>query len=83
MAIKIDLEKAYDRVKWEFINDVLDEIHFPHNLKRVILQCISTTSMNVLWNGSKLKDFKLARGIRQWDSISPIYLFYVQINYPI
>ena len=48
IAIKIDLEKAYDKIKWEFIIDILDENRIPCNLNRVSMQCISIASMNVL-----------------------------------
>lgn len=29
MAIKIDLEKAYDRLHWEIVKETLEDIHFP------------------------------------------------------
>ena len=29
MAIKIDLEKAYDHMSWEFLKKVLEEIKLP------------------------------------------------------
>ena len=38
------------------------------------MQCISTISMIMLWNGTKSTEFKPSKGIRQGDMISP-YLF--------
>ena len=33
MVIKIDLEKAYDRMNWSFIKKILEEIGFDDHLK--------------------------------------------------
>lgn len=47
MVIKVDLEKAYDRLKWDFIRDTLSDVGFPSNLSRIIMECISTASMQI------------------------------------
>ncbi|KAH1073650.1 hypothetical protein J1N35_025978 [Gossypium stocksii] len=74
MTIKIDLEKAYDRVRWDFINTSLQVADIPTFLINVIMSSISNSSMQVLWNRVPLSKFKLAKGIRQGCSLSP-YLF--------
>lgn len=74
MSIKIDLEKACGRLKWDFIKDTLIDIGFPHNIIQVIWHCISTPKMRVMWNGEKLEEFITSRGIRQGDLIFR-YLF--------
>ena len=63
MVIKIDLEKAYDRLEWSFVRMVLDHFGFPKNFSELILSYISTTSTSLLFNGSKLKVFTPSRGI--------------------
>ncbi|XP_057744587.1 uncharacterized protein LOC130962384 [Arachis stenosperma] len=79
MAIKIDLEKAYDRLKWSFISDTLMDIGLPQMFIKLILNCISTAKMRVLWNGEELEEFSPLRGIRQGDPISP-YIFVLCIE---
>ncbi|KAA3464882.1 LINE-1 reverse transcriptase isogeny [Gossypium australe] len=74
VAIKLDLEKAYDRVNWEFINAFLMAVGVPEFLRKVIMSAISSSSMQILWNGVPTQKFKPARGIRQGCPLSP-YLF--------
>ena len=74
MAIKIDLEKAYDKLDWNFVNQTLQEVGVSAHLRNLIWHCISTSSMNVLWNGEPTEEFFSCRGIHQGDPLSP-YLF--------
>ena len=74
MTIKIDLAKAYDRLKWNFIYKVLRAFHFPDGLIGLIMSCISSSSISILFNGGKLDKFQPTRGIRQRDPLSP-YIF--------
>jgi hypothetical protein len=57
MVVKVDLEKAYDRLQWDFISDTLSEVKLPSNLVTLITKCIESTSINVLWNGNATVDF--------------------------
>lgn len=45
MAIKMDLEKAYDRLKLSFIFETLQLAGFPSPLINIIMECISSVSM--------------------------------------
>lgn len=74
LAFKIDLEKAYDSVSWTFLRDTLEKFGFPGGLVRLIMRCVSGSSLSILWNGSRLPSFRPSRGLRQGDPLSP-YLF--------
>lgn len=60
MAIKLDLEKAYDRVNWNFITASLRDTEVPDFLIFVIMKAISTLTMQILWNGVPIQKFKPA-----------------------
>ena len=62
MAIKVDLEKAYDMLKWEFIWDTLQDDGFPIDVANLVMNCITSSSMQVLWNGESTSKFFPSRG---------------------
>ncbi|KAH9757474.1 reverse transcriptase domain-containing protein [Citrus sinensis] len=79
LAIKVDLENAYDRLSWEFISDILREARIPSDLIQVIMACITSATMRVFWNGEATEEFSPSRGIRQGCPLSP-YLFILCIE---
>ena len=79
VAVKVDLEKAYDRLSWCFIQETLKEVGLPKRFIHLIIECMSTTKMNILWNGAMTEDFRPGRGIRQGDPLSP-YIFVLCIE---
>lgn len=71
---KIDLSKAYDKLNWNFIEQVLYELQLPPLLTKLIMHCISSASFQITINGDLSDKFCAGRGIRQGDPLSP-YIF--------
>ncbi|XP_015945805.1 uncharacterized protein LOC107470909 [Arachis duranensis] len=65
--IKLDFQKAYDWVKWSFVDIVLQKMGFDIYGRGWIKECVCSASMSVLINGSPTKPFKMERGLRQGD----------------
>lgn len=74
MEIKIDLEKAYDQLRWNFIRDLLKEAKLPDNIIGIIMNYVTTSFMQILWNGHFFAKFSPTRGVRQGNLMSS-YLF--------
>ena len=72
VVMKIDLNKAYDRVDWTFMRLILFKIGMDAEAVKWIMSCISNTTMAIIINGMTTNFVHPSRGLRQGCSLSPL-----------
>nr|GEW66941.1 RNA-directed DNA polymerase, eukaryota [Tanacetum cinerariifolium] len=74
LIFKVDFEKAYDSVRWDFLNDVLCKFGFSDKWRKWIQCCLQSSKGSIFVNGSPTEEFHFGRGLKQRDPLS-LFLF--------
>ena len=72
IILKIDFEKAYDKVKWPFLQQTLRMKGFSSKWCRLIECMVTGGSVGIKVNDDVGPYFQTKRGLRQGDPMSPI-----------
>lgn len=59
LFFKIDFEKAYDMVSWAFLDSILVQMGFPTMWRAWIRNCLKSSQMSIIVNGSPTLEFGL------------------------
>nr|GFC18866.1 RNA-directed DNA polymerase, eukaryota [Tanacetum cinerariifolium] len=73
-VLKVDYEKAYDYVRWDYLCDILRKFGFGNRWCGWIHECLRTSRGSVLVNGSPTEEFQFFKGLKQGDPRAP-FLF--------
>ena len=76
LILKLDMEKAYDRVEWPFLLFLLHSFGFSEEVVDLLFRTFSNSWFSILVNGQPIGFFKSSRGVHQGDPLSPgLFLF--------
>lgn len=72
LILKIDFEKAYDKVHWDFLEEVMRGKGFPEEWITWAMQTVVDGKVCININGQRSHYFKTFKGLRQGDPLSPL-----------
>nr|GEZ01726.1 RNA-directed DNA polymerase, eukaryota [Tanacetum cinerariifolium] len=70
LIFKVDFEKAFDSVRWDFLDDVLRKFGFENKWCEWIQNCLMSSHGSILINGSPTEEFQFFKGLKQGDPLS-------------
>jgi hypothetical protein len=76
VAVKLDMSKAYDRVEWDFLEQMMRRMGFAAGWINLIMNCVRSVKYRVKINGELSEAFTPGRGLRQGEPLSS-YLFII------
>ena len=79
MVLKLDLEKAFDKVNWTYLRLILLQIWVRLGGVNWIMGCISMVNILIMVNGTRSSLFTVTCGIRKGCPLSPL-LFILAIE---
>nr|GEW55739.1 RNA-directed DNA polymerase, eukaryota [Tanacetum cinerariifolium] len=65
LFFKVDFEKAYDTVRWDFLDDVLNKFGFGTKWRRWIQCCLRSSRGSIIVNGSPTEEFQFFKCLKQ------------------
>ena len=79
IILQLDQEKAFDRVEWDWLFNVLKHFNFGTIFIQNLKTLYKNAKVSIMTNGFQSEYFDISRGIRQGDSLSAL-LYIVQFE---
>ena len=72
MGLQIDIRKAFNTMRWDFLIKVMKNFGFSDTFCSWIDNILNSPRISILVNGQPVGFFGCSRGVRQGDPLSPL-----------
>lgn len=79
LLFKVDFDKAFDSINWEFLDNNLVQMGFGEKWRMWVNGCLRSTHASILVNGHPTDEVTTSKGVRQGDPFSP-FLFIITME---
>lgn len=79
LLFKVEFDKAFDSINWEFLDSNLLQMGFGNKWRMWIKGCLQSSHTSVLVNGTPTYEFTTSKGVRPRDPLSP-FLFIIAME---
>ena len=73
ILLQLDLDKAYDRITWSFVQDTLQNLGFGPRICQAVKTLGGGSSSELLFNSRLVGSFDVKRSIRQGCPLAPLW----------
>ena len=77
-ALQVDNSAAFDRVRWDFMHRLLQEMGFPEEFREIVQTMYKGVNFTVKMNGITGEKQDQTQGVRQGCGVSPLLFLLVQ-----
>ena len=77
-AVQVDNTAAFDRVRWDFMHDILEAMGFPAEFRDFMYIIYTDLQFSISVNGRTGAPQKATNGVRQGCPVSPLMFILVQ-----
>ncbi|VFQ73486.1 unnamed protein product [Cuscuta campestris] len=72
LIVKLDMAKAFDKLKWSYLLDILKAFGFSPQFIQMVNNLLASSKYSILINGKPCGYFGQSRGIKQGDPLCPL-----------